>query len=225
MIRCKWLKNTIRRDRVMYVTGETGVIIIVIIISQNTKYNKQTHSDVDTPSHYIQSYHLCVTPFPSSHPQAASDIVMIRSHDNRWYSTLLFRADPLMIQHCFIVFDLLLLVKFVTWFVLVFRIKCGSQGCTLLYFFLSVYCLLSKIIWAAIFLAIGGTRMMEFFFALFKCKKVTTPKCWIWTFECKAWVCSFSWNLDNFHLNTKKHGSSGVTESEVWIGNFNVKAR
>ena len=34
-----------------------------------------------------------------------------------------------------------------------------------------------------------------------------------------AGVCSFSWNLDVFHVNSKKL----ATESEVWIGNFNVK--
>ena len=37
-------------------------------------------------------------------------------------------------------------------------------------------------------------------------------------------VCSFSWNLDIFHVNSKKLESSGATECEVGIGNLNVQA-
>ena len=37
-------------------------------------------------------------------------------------------------------------------------------------------------------------------------------------------VCSFSWNFDVFDVNSKETGRVGATESEVWIGNLNVKA-
>ena len=43
------------------------------------------------------------------------------------------------------------------------------------------------------------------------------------SFISSAVVCSFRWNLDSFQVNSKKIGSLGATESEVWIGNFNVK--
>ena len=36
-------------------------------------------------------------------------------------------------------------------------------------------------------------------------------------------VCSFSWNLHSFPVNSQKLGSSGATECGVWIGNCNVK--
>ena len=39
-----------------------------------------------------------------------------------------------------------------------------------------------------------------------------------------SWMCLFSRNYHIFHLNAKKLGRLDATESEVSIGNFNVKA-
>ena len=39
-------------------------------------------------------------------------------------------------------------------------------------------------------------------------------------------LCSFSWNLDLFHVNSKKLGVQAPQKVfKVWIGNYNVKAR
>ena len=146
----------------------------------------------------IQSYHLSVSLQSLPPPPAASDIVMIRSHDNRWYSTLLFRADPLMIQHCSIVFDLLLLVKFATWFVLVFRKKCGSQGCTLLYFYVSIV-FFRKTIWS----------MQSFF---------QTEKIFVRRFN-KLWKITDTWIAFNYSLiQAQKHSGVMVKSFQaIWV--------